>query len=375
MASNGVPSWSTTAASNVLANTGVNWDEGQPPSTVNDSARQILADIALWFANFGHGLVENLSFTASVGSNALTIALKRRDGSDPTAVNPVRVAFRNVTPATGDYSILSVTAATSIVISSGSTLGIANAYGRIWIVGFNDAGTFRLGVINCVSGTSIYPLAGWGIASSTAEGGAGAADSAQVIYTGTAVSSKPYTILGYVTYESGLTPGTYAAVPTRVQIYGPDVPLPGQTIQTQRTQTGAVATGVTALPLDDTIPQSGEGDQYMSQAITPTSAADLLRIDVVATLSHSANTGLSSAIFQDVTANALAAMRTESRATDNSMNLGFSHCMIAGTSSATTIKFRAGGAAGATTTFNGAAGARQFGGVLASSLTVIEVMA
>ena len=42
----GIKSWSRTAANNVLANIGYTWDENQAPSTVNDSARQTLADVA-----------------------------------------------------------------------------------------------------------------------------------------------------------------------------------------------------------------------------------------------------------------------------------------------------------------------------------------
>ena len=41
----GVKGWSTAAGSNVLANTGINFDEGQAPSTLNDSARQLMADV------------------------------------------------------------------------------------------------------------------------------------------------------------------------------------------------------------------------------------------------------------------------------------------------------------------------------------------
>lgn len=37
--------WSTTAASNTNAATGVNFDEGQVPSTVNDSAREMMAQL------------------------------------------------------------------------------------------------------------------------------------------------------------------------------------------------------------------------------------------------------------------------------------------------------------------------------------------
>lgn len=230
MASNGIPSWSTTAASNVLANTGVNWDEGQAPSTVNDSARQILADLATWYGNLGPSLLENFSFTCSVGSSALTIALKRRDGSDPSTDQPVRIAFRNATAATGDYSILKVTAATSLVVSSGSTLGTSSgALARLFIVGFDDGGTFRIGIYN-PSGSSYVAPREDQLNSSTAEGGSGGADSAQVYYTGTAVSSKAMRILAYIDVTEA-TAGTWASAPSKVQLFGPGVMLPRSVYQ------------------------------------------------------------------------------------------------------------------------------------------------
>jgi hypothetical protein len=43
--------WSTTAANNATADPSINWQEGQAPSTVNDSARAMMAAIAAWFAD------------------------------------------------------------------------------------------------------------------------------------------------------------------------------------------------------------------------------------------------------------------------------------------------------------------------------------
>lgn len=45
----GIEQWSTVAASNVTANTGILWDEGQAPSSVNNSARDTLAAIREWY--------------------------------------------------------------------------------------------------------------------------------------------------------------------------------------------------------------------------------------------------------------------------------------------------------------------------------------
>lgn len=179
------------------------------------------------------GLVNNAELSASVGSSALTIALKTHAGADPSSGDPISLAFQ---AADGSAVTRTLTAATSIVVSSGSTLGTANSTAfRFWVVAFDDAGTVRLGVINCRdSSNNIYPLGGYGIASSTAEGGAGAADSAHVIYTGTAVSSKAYTVIGYVEYTSGLgTAGTYSSGPNRTVLHQRGMKLPGDVVQTK----------------------------------------------------------------------------------------------------------------------------------------------
>jgi microcystin-dependent protein len=44
--SQGFYMWSQTAANNASASAGVNWQEGQPPSSVNDSARAMMAETA-----------------------------------------------------------------------------------------------------------------------------------------------------------------------------------------------------------------------------------------------------------------------------------------------------------------------------------------
>lgn len=320
----------------------------------------------------------NGELAASVASNALTLAIKTMAGTDPSATDPVYVIFRDPTAASGALSVAAITAATSIVVSSGSTLGTANSEAfRFWVVGFLDGATFRLGVINCRSGLSVFPLAGWGIASSTAEGGLGAADSAHVFYTGTAVTAKPYTTLGYVTFETGLaTAGTYAAAPTRAQVFGPGVPLPGHVVQSQVTQTGALATGTTIIPFDDTIPQSTEGDQYMSQAITPSSAANLLDIAAGLELTNSsAQAALAVALFQDSVANALATVAQSVGSSGWLQTITCAHRMLAATTAATTLKARAGGELAGTTSFNGSGGARKYGGVSSSYLKIAEVMA
>lgn len=142
--------------------------------------------------------------------------------------------------------------------------------------------------------------------------------------------------------------------------------------QVVHTQEGDVATGTAVIPFDDTIPQNTEGVEYMTLAITPTNAASTLKIEVVFNFAVSALAQVAVALFQDSTAAALAAM-TGSRVEAAGVQAicVFTHYMTAGTTSATTFKVRAGSSTG-TLTFNGSAGARRFGGVMASSITITE---
>lgn len=323
------------------------------------------------------GGARNFSLAASVAANALTIALKDEAGADPSALSPVLAPYRSATAATGTVTWQAVRAATSLVISSGSTLGAVNSIPfRVWVVLFDDGGTMRLGAINCVDSTAnVFPLGDY-LASSTAEGGAGAADSAGVIYTGTAVTTKAYRILGYLEWGSGLgTVGTWSAGPTIIQLYGAGSKAPGDVIQVQRSATGAVATGTTVLPADDTIPQITEGNEFITKAITPTSVANVLRIKSSMMLSNSAgNNYMMSALFQDATANALAMCASIPLSNNTPITVPLAYQMLAATTSSTTFRLRGGYPSAATVTFNGSAAARLWGGVIASFLEVEEVM-
>ena len=142
-------------------------------------------------------------------------------------------------------------------------------------------------------------------------------------------------------------------------------------VQVVNVQTGAVATGTTVMPSDDSIPQSNEGDQYMQLAISPQSASNKLKIEVVWFGADAATNTHTLALFQDSTANALAAVELNATADWRTVD-SFSHYMTAGTVSETTFKVRVGSAASTTTTFNGLGGGRKFGGVAASSITITE---
>ena len=144
-------------------------------------------------------------------------------------------------------------------------------------------------------------------------------------------------------------------------------------IQVATYLTGAVATGTGTIPIDDTIPQITEGTEFMTLAITPTSVTNKLIINVTMQLDKNNANTLTVAMFQDSTANAIAAQFYGGLASGTSMPMSYTFSMTAGTTSATTFRVRAGSEAAGTVTMNGRGGGRIDGGVAVSSITIYEV--
>lgn len=219
-------------------------------------------------ANYGFNAAINLSLSASVGSNLLTIAVKTLAGNDPSAGDPVLIPFRNGADANGTPVWLTLTSALSISTNAvGATLGTQNSVPfRFWIVAFNNGGTPVLALINCSTATQIFPINQNYIANAT--GISGAATSAGVFYcpNGTTISGKPFRILGWLEYSAGLaTAGSYASVPVFLQLFGPGCKLPGDVVQT--------------IYAFDTSSVAGPADTTLSISISPTSAANIIRCD------------------------------------------------------------------------------------------------
>lgn len=199
----------------------------------------------------GFNMPSNLQLTASVASNILTVALKGNDGNDPSATNPVIVPFRSSDLTSGQPSLLAITAPLSINTQAiGATLGSSNSVAfRFWVVLFNNVGAPVLGLINCSSPTRIYPLNEGALQNSTAM--SAGATSAGTFYTpnGTTIASKPFRIIGYLEYASGLaTAGSFASAPSTVQLFGPGIKKPGDIVQSvynaDSTQVTAASDGV-----------------------------------------------------------------------------------------------------------------------------------
>lgn len=149
------------------------------------------------------GVDSAFDLTASVGSNALTITLKKGGWF-----------FRNPTLGTGEFEYVRTNTDLTLTISSGSTLGGVNQVPTgVLVRVVNDGGTLRLTAENQAGGMDSSET---GVISTTAEGGAGGADSSTTIYSATAVTSKAYRCAGIVV-STQATAGTWATAPSLVQ--------------------------------------------------------------------------------------------------------------------------------------------------------------
>lgn len=144
-------------------------------------------------------------------------------------------------------------------------------------------------------------------------------------------------------------------------------------VQQVYTSTGSMSTGTTTIPFDDTIPQNTEGTEVLTLAITPTNASNILVIESDLFASTSAQAWIINALFQDTTANALAANGNFHTTATAGGTIHLQYRMVAGTTSATTFKLRFGPHTAATVTVNGQSGGRKFGGVAVTSIKISEL--
>lgn len=104
-----VYSWDVTAGNNASSDASINWQEGQLPSTVNDSARAMMAAVASWIRDQG------AYATTGGSSNAYTLALSQTMTSKVPSLIGFKADRTNTGAATlnvdstGAYPIRAVT--------------------------------------------------------------------------------------------------------------------------------------------------------------------------------------------------------------------------------------------------------------------------
>lgn len=226
----------TDAATDTLTRTTI-YGSSNGGSAVNwtgKTARIRVVEPARAMYNDHVGMLENAAIVCARASNAETFALKTLAGTDPSPVNPVRIAFAKTD---GTFEVVEAVAALSITIPSGATLGALNGVQfKVGVGVINDGGTLRLAVVGRPSGLQDDSL----VSSTTIDA---AADTARTLYTGTAVTTKRLRILGYATYTL-TTAGTWATAPSDVLL----------------TRAGATEILVTEVLYDVTLTSSGAFD-------------------------------------------------------------------------------------------------------------------
>ena len=319
-------------------------------------------------------LIDNLSIAATVGSKALTVAVKGEDGNNCSASNVHTIGFRSATLTDGKPVPRTLQAASSIVLPSGATLGFAaNGAGRIYVWEIDNAGTVEPALSRTAD---IFPESN--LVSTTAIGAD--SDSASVMYSTTARTNVACRCIGYIEITTGATPGEWDNAPTKIQIMGPGVKRTGDVVQEVVASTAEVATGTNVLPypLADTTVTQAYINIFLSQEVTFTSVINKYRVDALAYLSTSDSPyrALVASIFKDSdNAMAVGAHVVASSGMLIPIPVSIPPTLIPSTSP---ITFKLGGAStssSATITINGTAGARVLGGALVSQMKIKEVFA
>lgn len=147
-------------------------------------------------------------------------------------------------------------------------------------------------------------------------------------------------------------------------------------LQVQRTQTGSRVVCSTAIPYDNTIPQITEGTEVMTCAITPKSASSKLVVEVTVIGAPSTSSYPAVALFEASidAANALAVATGGHGNSESLRTITFSHVLNSPGTSALTFRVRAGCDTGGTFYFNGDINNPYYGGKLASSVTITEIL-
>ena len=158
--------------------------------------------------NNSPNVLDNVGFTATVATKALTFALKTRNLIDPTATDKATVAFRSETLTTGDYDVIEAGAALSVIVPDGATLGfVAAAEDFIYFYVINNAGSIELGVSGVILDESILH---------TTVAIDATADSKNVLYSTTLRSSVPIRSIGRIKIQTGAVAGEWDNAPTEL---------------------------------------------------------------------------------------------------------------------------------------------------------------
>lgn len=396
----GIGAWSTTAADNDDADTDINWQEGQGPETVNNSARAVMRAVAVWLRDGGwiefkeNTHVYGSATTTTVASTDVTAYFTRgrrvrAQGSSTGTIygRVVSSAFSTNTTVTykwdGSGALSNETLAISVFLGVPETQG----------------GDMK-GVVNHAKGTAVASASScdiWAtngnlihVTGTTTIADFGTAPQAGclrvVIFDGILTlthGASAIVIPGSANITTAANDVAIVYADTTTKHLISYFKANGQPIVAQ-TVTGLIQRAyetyasnsdlATAIPFDDTIPQKTEGTEIMTNAFTPESASSRIRIRFQGFGGSGVAGGIAVALFKNDDADALAASVTYIGDAANAETLVLEYEEASSTADARTYKIRVGGPTGTTVRLNGTTAGRLFGGKAISTLTIDEIV-
>ncbi len=152
------------------------------------------------------------------------------------------------------------------------------------------------------------------------------------------------------------------------------VTTPSKVVQRLAVSSASYSSLPTTMPCDNTIPQISEGDQFLSLAITPTNAANIIRCYVSAGFGGSSQGIGACALFSSIAGtNALDGRHFTVDGTTSMTPVNFIYEEAAGSLTARTYTVRAGGDTIATLKLNGDSTSRTLGGIQKAWLIIEEL--
>jgi hypothetical protein len=173
-----------------------------------DCSRVDLVVATLLGQALGTGMI-NGTVVPSVGSGALTLAIKTLAGADPTPLDPVLFVFRNSTLATGNYIVDILESALSIIVPSPATLGhVSGRDQQIILSAMENNGSVALAVSCKLFDQSVRQLPTTVLNTSS--------NDPKTAYT-SSVSNKAWLPVARCVSNQTVA-GTWAAVPTQIDL-------------------------------------------------------------------------------------------------------------------------------------------------------------
>lgn len=163
MATAGVPTWSTTAATNSTADPAVNWAEGQAPSSVNDSARAMMASVAKW-RNDLYGLTTAGTSTAYTVTTNATYVNAAAMSNAVFCIIPNATSGASPTLAVDGLTARAINVSTGVAIPTGALVSgtpyfVKYVHASTEFILLGAVGKSTLAALDIIGGTSLTAIA------------------------------------------------------------------------------------------------------------------------------------------------------------------------------------------------------------------------